>query len=94
MREPWQTVQPAALSDQRGSFAYQTDLESAQLMQFICSSPLSQKRVTFIGWLGAIGRTTGSSRLTGALAGAARRRSLRKSTGWAERGLSRGQSFG
>ena len=45
--EPWQTVQPAALSDQRGSFAYQTDLESAQLMQFIC--PLIPKSAAAVG---------------------------------------------
>jgi pimeloyl-ACP methyl ester carboxylesterase len=35
--EPWANDQPAALSDQRGSFAYQTDLENAQLMQYICA---------------------------------------------------------
>jgi pimeloyl-ACP methyl ester carboxylesterase len=45
--EPWQTVQPAALSDQRGSFEYQTDLESAQLMQFIC--PLIPKSAATVG---------------------------------------------
>jgi pimeloyl-ACP methyl ester carboxylesterase len=45
--EPWQTVQPAALADQRGSFAYQTDLESAQLMQFIC--PLIPKSAAAVG---------------------------------------------
>jgi pimeloyl-ACP methyl ester carboxylesterase len=45
--EPWQTVQPAALADQRGSFAYQTDLESAQLMQFIC--PLIPKSAAAAG---------------------------------------------
>jgi len=33
---PWAAVQPAALSDQRGSFAYHTDLESARFMRFIC----------------------------------------------------------
>ena len=45
--EPWQTVQPAALSDQRRSFAYQTDLEQAQLMQFIC--PLIPKSAAAVG---------------------------------------------
>jgi pimeloyl-ACP methyl ester carboxylesterase len=45
--EPWQTVQPAALADQRGSFAYQTDLESAQFMQFIC--PLIPKSAAAVG---------------------------------------------
>jgi pimeloyl-ACP methyl ester carboxylesterase len=45
--EPWQTVQPAALGDQRGSFYYQTALESAQLMQFIC--PLIPKSAAAIG---------------------------------------------
>lgn len=45
--EPWQTVQPAALSDQRGSFYYQTTLESAQLMQFIC--PLIPKSAAAVG---------------------------------------------
>ena len=45
--EPWQTVQPAALSDQRGSFYYQTALESAQLMQFIC--PLIPKSAAAVG---------------------------------------------
>jgi hypothetical protein len=34
--EPWATAQPAALSDQRGSFKYQTDLESAQQWQVMC----------------------------------------------------------
>ncbi len=45
--EPWQTVQPAALADQRGSFEYQTDLESAQQWQFIC--PLIPKSAAAIG---------------------------------------------
>ena len=45
--EPWATFQPAALSDQRGSFAYQTDLESAQLMQFIC--PLIPRSAAAVG---------------------------------------------
>jgi hypothetical protein len=34
--EPWATAQPAALSDQRGSFKYQADLESAQQWQVMC----------------------------------------------------------
>ncbi len=45
--EPWATAQPGALSDQRGSFAYQTDLESAQLMQYIC--PLIPKSAATVG---------------------------------------------
>lgn len=45
--EPWQTVQPAALADQRGSFYYQTALASAQLMQFIC--PLIPKSAAATG---------------------------------------------
>ena len=45
--EPWATVQPAALSDQRGSFAYQTDLESAQQWQVMC--PLIPKSATAVG---------------------------------------------
>ena len=45
--EPWALFQPAALSDQRGSFAYQADLESAQLMQFIC--PLMPKSTAAVG---------------------------------------------
>jgi pimeloyl-ACP methyl ester carboxylesterase len=45
--EPWQTFQPAALADQRSSFAYQTDLESAQSMQFIC--PLIPKSAAAVG---------------------------------------------
>jgi pimeloyl-ACP methyl ester carboxylesterase len=34
--EPWETHRPAALSGQRGSFYYQTDLESAQWWQYVC----------------------------------------------------------
>ena len=45
--EPWQTVQPAAFADQRGSFYYQTALESAQVMQFIC--PLIPKSAAAVG---------------------------------------------
>ena len=35
--EPWESYRPAALSDQRGSFYYQTDLESARWWQYVCS---------------------------------------------------------
>ena len=45
--EPWQTMQPAAWSDQRGSFAYQMWLESAQFMQFIC--PLIPRSAAAVG---------------------------------------------
>ena len=34
--EPWESYRPAALSDQRGSFYYQTDLENAQWWQYVC----------------------------------------------------------
>lgn len=45
--EPWATVQPAALSDQRGSFNYQTDLESARQWQVIC--PVIPKSAATVG---------------------------------------------
>ena len=45
--EPWFSDQPAALSDQHGSFAYQTFLESAQFRQFIC--PLIPKSAAAVG---------------------------------------------
>jgi pimeloyl-ACP methyl ester carboxylesterase len=45
--EPWQAFQPAALADQRGSFFYQSALESAQFMQFIC--PLIPKSAAAVG---------------------------------------------
>jgi hypothetical protein len=45
--EPWQTVQPGALADQRGSFYYQSALESARLMQFIC--PLIPESAAAVG---------------------------------------------
>jgi len=45
--EPWQSMQPAAWSDQRGSFAYQMWLESAQFMQFIC--PLIPRSAAAVG---------------------------------------------
>ncbi|MGO8959488.1 MAG: alpha/beta fold hydrolase [Streptosporangiaceae bacterium] len=35
--EPWFSNRPAALSDQRTSFAYQTDLESARWWNYVCS---------------------------------------------------------
>jgi pimeloyl-ACP methyl ester carboxylesterase len=35
--EPWANNRPAALSDQQGSFYYQTDLETAQWRQYVCS---------------------------------------------------------
>lgn len=35
--EPWFRDQPAALSDQRTSFAYQVDLEDARYQQYLCS---------------------------------------------------------
>ena len=34
--EPWASWRPAALSDQRGSFEYQTDLQTAQWYQYVC----------------------------------------------------------
>ena len=34
--EPWASRQPAALSDQRGSFDYQTGLGNAQWYQYVC----------------------------------------------------------
>ena len=45
--EPWQSMQPAAWSDQRGSFAYQMWLESAQFMKFIC--PLIPRSAAAVG---------------------------------------------
>ena len=45
--EPWESGPPAALSDQRGSFYYQTDLEAAQLYQFVC--PLIPKSAAAVG---------------------------------------------
>jgi pimeloyl-ACP methyl ester carboxylesterase len=45
--EPWASLQPAALSDQRASFAYQTDLENAQWYQFVC--PLIPKSAAAVG---------------------------------------------
>ena len=45
--EPWASDQPAALSDQRGSFDYQNDLESAQWYQYLC--PLIPKSAAAVG---------------------------------------------
>ena len=45
--EPWESYRPAALSDQRGSFYYQTDLESAQWWQYVC--PLIPKSAAAVG---------------------------------------------
>ena len=45
--EPWESWRPAALSDQRGSFHYQTDLENAQWYQFVC--PLIPKSAAAVG---------------------------------------------
>jgi pimeloyl-ACP methyl ester carboxylesterase len=45
--EPWEADPPAALSSQRGSFAYHTDLESAQFWQYVC--PLIPKSAAVVG---------------------------------------------
>jgi hypothetical protein len=45
--EPWFRDQPAALSDQRGSFAYQTGLEAAQYHQYLC--PLIPQSAAAVG---------------------------------------------
>ena len=45
--EPWESYRPAALSDQRGSFYYQTDLESARWWQYVC--PLIPKSAAAVG---------------------------------------------
>ena len=45
--EPWASYSPAALSDQQASFAYQTDLESAQWYQYVC--PLIPKSAAAVG---------------------------------------------
>ena len=45
--EPWASDQPAALSDQRDSFAYQTDLQSAQWMQYV--GPLIPRSAAAVG---------------------------------------------
>jgi pimeloyl-ACP methyl ester carboxylesterase len=45
--EPWASDQPAALSDQRGSFDYQNDLNTAQWWQYVC--PLIPKSAAAVG---------------------------------------------
>ncbi len=45
--EPWAIDQPAALSDQRGSFYYQRALESAQWDQYVC--PLIPRSAAAVG---------------------------------------------
>jgi len=45
--EPWASDQPTALSDQRNIFAYQTDLELAQWMQYVC--PLIPRSAAAVG---------------------------------------------
>ncbi len=45
--EPWASWRPAALSDQRGSFEYQTDLQTAQWYQYLC--PLIPKSAAAAG---------------------------------------------
>ena len=45
--EPWEGYRPAALSGQRGSFYYETDLESAQWWQSVC--PLIPKSAAAAG---------------------------------------------
>ena len=45
--EPWESYRPAALSDQRRSFYYQTDLESARWWQYVC--PLIPKSAAAVG---------------------------------------------
>jgi pimeloyl-ACP methyl ester carboxylesterase len=45
--EPWESYRPAALSDQRSSFYYQTDLRNAQWFQYVC--PLIPKSANAVG---------------------------------------------
>jgi len=45
--EPWASDRPAALSDQRASFAYDTDLQNAQWWQVVC--PLIPKSAAAVG---------------------------------------------
>jgi len=45
--EPWEGYRPAALSGQRGSFYYETDLESARWWQYVC--PLIPKSAAAVG---------------------------------------------
>ena len=45
--EPWQSIQPAAWSGQRGSFAYQTWLETARQWRVMC--PLIPRSAAAVG---------------------------------------------
>ena len=45
--EPWASSQPAALSDQQGSFDYQNDLQTAQWWQYVC--PLIPRSAAAVG---------------------------------------------
>jgi hypothetical protein len=45
--EPWESDRPAALSGQRGSFAFHTDLRTAQWWQVVC--PLIPKSAAAAG---------------------------------------------
>jgi pimeloyl-ACP methyl ester carboxylesterase len=45
--EPWASSTPAALSDQRGTFDYQNDLNTAQWWQYVC--PLIPKSAAAVG---------------------------------------------
>jgi pimeloyl-ACP methyl ester carboxylesterase len=45
--EPWASAPPATLSGQRGSFAYQSDLETDQWYQYVC--PLIPKSAAAVG---------------------------------------------
>jgi pimeloyl-ACP methyl ester carboxylesterase len=45
--EPWESDRPSALADQRNSFAYQTFLQDAEQMQYIC--PLIPKSAAAVG---------------------------------------------
>jgi len=45
--EPWASSQPAALSDQQGSFEYHNDLQTAQWWQYVC--PLIPKSAAAVG---------------------------------------------
>jgi pimeloyl-ACP methyl ester carboxylesterase len=45
--EPWESDPPAALADQRNSFAYETDLQDAEWMEYVC--PLIPKSAAAVG---------------------------------------------
>jgi len=45
--EPWESDRPAALADQRNSFAYQTFLQDAEWWQYVC--PLIPKSTAAVG---------------------------------------------